>query len=144
MTSFRNISLVCGVVTAIGLPALAGAAEPAQSYRPGQEGMAGQIPVACAGVGQEREDPRWNAYPVRLEFADPKGDLLAGVTVTLADSKGATLLTINCDAPWVLLKPPPGHYTVHAALNRSADKPRTAAVNVPAGGQNRIGITFPN
>ncbi len=36
------------------------------------------IGVACTGIGQTKNDPKWQAYPVLVEYAGPGGELLAG------------------------------------------------------------------
>src|SRR5690242_11935112 len=77
----------------------------------------GGIDVGCTGIGQTKDDPKWQAYPVRVEFADPHQAYLANETVTLADSKGHELLQASCEGPWVLLKLPVGKsFKVTASL----------------------------
>ncbi len=70
----------------------------------------GGIETVCTGVGASRDDPRWKAYPVKIVLAASGGDSLADAHVALARG-GEAVAALDCDAPWVLLKPPPGRYT---------------------------------
>lgn len=100
------------------------------------------IKVGCSGIGQSKADPRWLAYPNRLEFANPKREYLADVVVSISRGKEA-LATVACEGPWVLIDAPAGTYTVSAWL-REGGEPRGATI---AGGphpQRRVVITFPD
>ena len=44
----------------------------------------------------------------RLEFSDAKTNYLSDETVTVGAAAGATLITVSCQGPWVLLKLPKG------------------------------------
>ena len=76
-----------------------------------QETTIGGIGVACTGIGQTKDDPKWKAYPVLVEYAGPGGELLANVTLTVSDAKGAAMLSAWCEGPWILLKLPPARPT---------------------------------
>jgi hypothetical protein len=102
------------------------------------------IQLACTGIGDTRSDPKWAAYPVRVEFSDAKNDYMTDAFVTLIDAKGETVLAVRCDGPWLLLKPPPGSYAVHARLIDSSALTRSARFNVPVRGQKRIVLQFPD
>jgi hypothetical protein len=105
----------------------------------------GGIDVACTGIGQTKSDPKWQAYPVRVEFADPHQAYLANETLSLADAKGHELLQVSCEGPWVLLKLPVGKsFKVTASLADQPAAPRTASVRAPAHGQARFVIVFPD
>lgn len=99
----------------------------------------GGIETVCTGVGLDaRADPRWQAYGLKIEVAGPGGDYLAGEHVTIR--KDATeLLAASCDAPWMLLRLPPGRYGVDA---RIGDQTVSSPALVPAGGQGRIVLRF--
>ena len=64
-------------------------------------------------MGSAKDDPAWRAYPVKIVFATTGGADLAHAHIAVAKG-GQTLVETDCDAPWVLLKLPPGHYTVTA------------------------------
>ena len=102
------------------------------------------VKVACTGVGQTRLDPKWGAYPIRVEFSDAKNQYMTDAVVSLADQKGQALLEVSCEGPWVLMQPPQGAYQVHARLMDSAAKPRSARFTIPVRAQQRIVLQFPD
>src|ERR1700723_443812 len=63
------------------------------------------IGIACTGIGQTKDAPKWNDYSVKVEFADSQRNLLAGETMTLSRG-GESILTVKCAGPWILLKLP--------------------------------------
>lgn len=77
------------------------------------------IETVCTGVGSAKDDPRWNAYPVKLVFANSAGEDLAAVHVTVTNA-GQTVMATDCDAPWVLIKAPAGSYDVTASVQGQA------------------------
>jgi hypothetical protein len=100
------------------------------------------VEVACTGIGQTRDDPNWRAYPVRVEFSDHDNAYLGGGELTLfADRK--PVLAVRCDAPWILLKPAVGAYTVEGRVPGAQAKPRSARFQPPAHGQMRVVLQFP-
>jgi hypothetical protein len=104
----------------------------------------GGVKVACTGIGQTRDDPRWAAYPVRIEVSDAKNQYLAGAIVQVSDKAGKPLLGVSCDDAWVLLKLKAGTYKVFTSLIGSSAKPRTATIHAPASGQVRVVMQFPD
>jgi hypothetical protein len=105
----------------------------------------GGVDVACTGIGQTKDQPKWLAYPVRVEFADAQRAYLAGEIVTVTSPGGEDLLTVSCEGPWVLLKLPKGQaYKVQAQLTEDGVAPRGTVVKAPAHGQARFVITFPD
>lgn len=74
--------------------------------------------IVCTGVGSSKDNQQWGSYPIKLVFANTRGEYVAGEHVKLSGRDGALIQT-DCDAPWVLLKTPAGHYTVTATLNNS-------------------------
>ena len=102
------------------------------------------LQFACTGVGQSKDDPKWKAYPVRFEFSNPAGDLLANGAVTIAKG-GASLATISCEGPWILMRPTDaarGEYRVTGWLPGQGYRPLTQAFTVPSGGQRVIDLRF--
>jgi len=109
-----------------------------------QETTVGGIGVGCTGIGQTKNDPKWAAYSVKLEFADAQRALLANEVVTVS-AGGAPLAQIACEGPWVLLKLAPGNsYTIEGRLAEGAAAPRSATVKPPAHGQATVVLTFPD
>jgi len=109
-----------------------------------EETTIGGIPVACTGVGQTKNDPKWGAYPVKVEFAGPNAEYVAGEVLTLQDAKAAPLLSVSCEGPWILLKLPTGKpYIVQASLSESEADRKSATIRAPRHGQARFVLTFP-
>lgn len=102
------------------------------------------IEVACTGVGQTRDEPRWQAYGVRIEFSNALNEYLTGGAIVVRDAAGRELVNVSCDAPWILLRLPNGAYRVEGRLLDSAAKPRSAPFTPPAGGQMRVVLQFPD
>jgi len=138
-----TLALIAGVA-AVAIAPRGAAAEP-QRVRLDTEATIGGVAVACTGIGQTKDQPRWQAYPVRVEFANARRDYLAGELVTLSQGKAPPILEVACEGPWVLFKLPPGKpYQVTATLTEyKASEPRTATVKAPRRGQARFVITFP-
>jgi hypothetical protein len=108
------------------------------------ETMVAGVAAGCTGVGQTKDDPRWLAYPVRIEFANAAREYLQAGVVTIYDAKGASVLSVRCEAPWILLKLPAGSYRVEGRVPDSPAQPRTATFTTPAKGQMRLVLTFPD
>jgi hypothetical protein len=109
-----------------------------------QERVIAGVGVACTGIGQTKNDPKWQAYGVRVEFADASSAYLAGEDLTLSGA-GGEILSIACEGPWVLLKLPAGQsFQVEARVTQAGVQPRTATVKAPSHGQTRVVLTFPD
>lgn len=109
-----------------------------------QDVVIGGVHLACTGIGDTRADLKWAAYPIRVEFSDAKNEYMTDALVALVDAKGEAVLMVRCDSPWLLLKPSPGTYTVYAQLMDSSAKMRSAKFTVPAHGQKRVVLQFPD
>jgi hypothetical protein len=109
-----------------------------------QEVVIGGVQLACTGIGDTRQDPKWAAYPVRVEFSDAKNQYMTDALVALIDAKGEAVLMVRCDSPWLLLKPAPGTYSVYAQLMEGSTQMRSARFSVPKSGQKRIVLQFPD
>lgn len=101
------------------------------------------ITTVCTGIGEDaRNDPRWKAYPVRVEFSNGAAQYLAGGHVVLKED-GQELMSIDCSGTWVLFQLPDGHYSVTASLLYHKDQPpRSASFTPPAHGQKRVVLEF--
>ena len=102
------------------------------------------VQLACTGIGDTRNDPKWAAYPIRVEFSDAKSEYMTDAVVALVDARGEAVLVVRCDSPWLLLKPPPGSYAVYSRLMGSTAQPRSARFTVPVRGQKRVVLQFPD
>ena len=109
------------------------------------ERVVGGVGVACTGIGQTKNDPKWLAYNVRVEFADAQHNYLAGETATLLNNHGQELLEVSCEGPWVLLKLQPGMpYLVEGQVTPNGEAPTSSTVSPPSHGQTRVVLTFPS
>ena len=102
----------------------------------------GDIGVGCTGIGQSKNDDRWKAYPIRVEFSNPAGDLLANAVITISNSARTEVTTISCEGPWIMLRPAPGTYTIEAWMPGEIFKHQTATFSPPASGQRIVSIRF--
>jgi hypothetical protein len=142
----RSLSFVHSLALAAGLASLAGAAAADAPTRVplDAETTLGGIDVACTGIGQTKNDPKWLAYDVRVEFADASSAYLAGEDLSLSGA-GGQLLSVSCEGPWVLLKLPVGQpFQVEARVTQPGVQPRTTTVKAPSHGQGRFVLTFPD
>jgi hypothetical protein len=100
------------------------------------------LELVCTGIAESKLDPRWPAYPIRVEFSNAGAQYLDGATVTLSQS-GKAVTRVDCLASWVLMKLTPGAtYSVAATLDGASAKPRSATFKVPATGQKRVVLQF--
>jgi hypothetical protein len=98
------------------------------------------IETVCTGIDSDsRDDPRWAAYSLRLEFAAGSRAYVSDETVGVTG--GGTTLQVRCPGPWLLAKLPAGKYSVVATVEGGATK--TANVSVPKSGQLRAVLHFP-
>jgi hypothetical protein len=99
------------------------------------------IETVCDGVTiANRNDPRWRAYSLRMEFAGKGGQYLGGETVNV---KGEEIdASVTCQGPWVLMKLPAGSYHISADVPDAGHK--EINVRVPASGQHVAMFSFPN
>jgi len=82
--------------------------------------IVGAIRYTSGGVGisQSRAFEKAAAgYPLELEFvrtAKPRDEFTAGVSVSILNNQGKTLLSTTSDGPFLLARLPPGEYRVRA------------------------------
>lgn len=102
------------------------------------------IATVCTGIGDDAQnDPRWKAYPIRVEFSNGAAQYLSGAHVTLSDAHGKTLASVDCSGAWVLFQLAQGSYKVFATLLSHPGEPaRSAAFSPPASGQKRVVLEF--
>lgn len=90
----------------------------------------GSVSYVSGGVGLDestalkREAHHW---PLSMRFTGPTSDYLADVHVRIVGPKGAEVLKTDALGPYMLVKLPPGQYTVHA---RYKDEEQTRTVKV--------------
>jgi hypothetical protein len=143
MARTRVISAIAIAAATVGGSGLAATPIPAGQALPLDKSVSlGSVDVACTGIGQTRDDPKWRDFPVRVEFSDARNWYLVGATVLVEDAKGRAVANVSCDAPWILLKLPAGAYKVFGRLNDSPAKPRSAPFKTPAKTQLRVVLQF--
>jgi hypothetical protein len=109
-----------------------------------QETTVGGVGAACTGIGQTKDDPKWQAYPVRVEFARPSGEYVADEVLRVTDSHGQILLEVGCEGPWILLKVTPGQrYVLGATAGHPGEAAKDMPIRAPSHGQGRFVLTFP-
>ena len=95
----------------------------------------GSVSFTSGGVGLDEshalisEQAHW---PLSLRFTGPTADYLADVHVRIVDEKNAELLKADAMGPYMLVKLPPGRYTVYAKYKDSEKK---QAVTVAGNGK---------
>ena len=124
-----------GIVLALTAPALAGSMP---MDRPVQ---VNGLDTVCTGIGESKDDPRWLAYPIRIEFSNGGAQYLSGATLRVSQG-GAVIAEMECPGAWVLLKGTPGVYRVDAAITGSQGKPVNAPFTMGTGAQKRIVLRF--
>ena len=99
------------------------------------------IETVCDGISlNDRNEPKWRAYSLRMEFAGKGGQYLGGETVSV---KGNEIdVSVTCQGPWVLMKLPAGSYRISADVPDAGHKEMN--VRVPASGQAVAMFSFPN
>lgn len=99
---------------------------------------AGKVEAACTGASLDaREDPRWPAYSLKLEFAGEGGRYLGGESVTVR-KQGRKIFSGSCNGPWLLLRLSAG-YEVLASLDGNTI---STSVLVPATGRHASYCAF--
>ena len=100
------------------------------------------VEAVCTGVGSAKDDPRWSAYPVKIVLATTGGANLANAHVSLTKG-GKEVAGVDCDAPWILFKPPAGSYTATATMIGGSGQSHNTNFSISGSGpQKEITITF--
>lgn len=132
------IALSVTIGPAFLLPLLSNTAQAVQD----QPAMIGGVETVCTGVGSAKDNPAWSAYPVKLVFANPAGENLAQVSLSVTRA-GKPVVETQCDAPWVLMQLPAGNYDVAATVPGNAG-PRVgkASFSTKGGPQQTINVVI--
>ncbi|MBV9991334.1 MAG: hypothetical protein JOZ72_08565 [Alphaproteobacteria bacterium] len=125
-------------VLAFAVPAVPAAAAPLPMDVPV---TLGSVETVCTGIGEGKNDPRWKAYPIRVEFADAAAHYIAGAHVALAGADGTTMAELDCSGSWVLFKTPRGLYSV---TGRIGTETASGKFQTPMTGQMRLVLRFPS
>lgn len=129
----------CVLPFALGLSLVRPALAQEQILAPDLPTKVAGVEAVCTGVGlNAREDPRWNAYSLKIEIAGPGGQYLGDEHVTLRRA-GQEPALLSCAGPWILFQLPAGRYEVEVRIdNQTVSSPAF----VPATGQGRVILRF--
>jgi hypothetical protein len=100
------------------------------------------VEMVCTGVGSATDNPAWKAWPVKLTFSNAAGENEAGEHVAIIQG-GKPVAETDCDAPWLLIRAPAGHYDVHATLTGSDRNASAAFSTGGSGAQVTVNLAFP-
>ena len=107
---------------------------------PDQPSMIDGVRVACDGVGSdERAQPRWNDYSLKIVFVGSQGQFLGNEQVNVSGNQHS--IAMHCEGPWALLDLPAGTYRVSADVENAGHRDFTAQIG--GHGQRRIVVRFP-
>lgn len=98
----------------------------------------------CGGIGMDESDymkSEARSHGLLMTFATTDGSYLAKVHVDIADSRGKPLLSVDCDAPMLLVDLPRGERYRILAQTGGASLSRRASVK--SGGGNRVVFVWP-
>lgn len=90
----------------------------------------GSVEYVSGGVGLDESTALKRAashWPLALRFTGPTADYLSGVHVSIGGAGDTATLDAESNGPYMLVKLPPGRYTVHA---RYKDQEQTRTVTV--------------
>ena len=128
-----TLSVFVAACAFLAAPAM-GATEPVTPGPLPPERVNGNVIYLSGGIGQEEAAAlRQNEsnYSLALEFirnGESGAEFLAGVSVTIKDSRGAVVLDASSEGPLLLAKLPEGKYRVIAAAENRAPKERDVVV----------------
>jgi hypothetical protein len=98
------------------------------------------VEVACTGIGvTARNDPRWNEFPLKIEVTGAEGQFLGNVAIVIERAQ-EPIVELTCGGPWIMARLEPGPYSATATFEGTN---ATGTVNVPAAGQARLILRFP-
>lgn len=136
-----NALKAVGLVAAVLVGSAAVRADDAQKLPPDEPVVVNGLDLVCTGVGEDaRNDPRWRAYPVRIEFANADAQYLSDAVLAVATADGEQLFEVTCDSPWILARLEPGKYVLAATYEGIV---KTEKFTAPKSGQARFVVRFP-
>ncbi|MBY4768615.1 carboxypeptidase-like regulatory domain-containing protein [Burkholderia ambifaria] len=138
MQYLRNVSRIAAAAALAA--GLVGAAPGAYAQSDGPDGLPaasqqGDVSYVSGGIGKDQStafEQSEAAWPLALRFTGPGGEFLADVHVRIVDAKGTEVLKTDARGPYMLVKLPPGRYTVHASYQGS-DESRAVTVGAKGG-----------
>jgi hypothetical protein len=85
----------------------------------------GEVQYFSAGVGVEERSAAYPPFPLKLIFTAGGKSYVAGVSVTVRQSNGTTVVTIPAEqitGPWLFLDLPDGSYHIEATLEGRTER----------------------
>jgi hypothetical protein len=134
-------AMLCLMFTGIVLSTAAMAQTPEAPVQPRTENG---LRYLCGGVGQDESEymkSEARRHGLLMTFATTDGSYLAKVHVDVADSRGKPLLSVECDAPMLLVDLPRADRYRILAQTGGASLSRSAGVK--AGGGSRVVFVWP-
>jgi hypothetical protein len=139
----KSVTTLTALALAGGLTVFAPAAWPQPTMPMDTPNTIGGVDTVCTGIGEEAQNPQWQAYPVRVEFSNGGAQYLSGAHVDLTGSGGRPIASLDCNGPWVLFRVPPGSYKVTATLmSQPGGGTASATFSAPRSGQKRVVLDF--
>jgi len=128
----RRAVITASAVVLAALTSLSSVAR-AQDVPMPTEQVLGDVPYLNGGVGEEEVQfikQTMKDYTLRFAFSragTPRAEYVANVAVTITDAKGTNLFELAAAGPYLLLKLPPGRYSVTATYeNQTVTRPVVA------------------
>ena len=137
--------LIAGSCVAIALAFGAIATATAQEAPMPQQQLLGDVAYLNGGAGDEEVQyirQSMKEYTLALAFAragSPRAEYVASVSVTIKDARGQTVFELPSVGPYLLVKLPPGRYSVVAIYN---DATQTRPVSVGKTGGPLVTFTW--
>jgi hypothetical protein len=106
----------------------------------------GSVTYVSGGIGKDESTamkqaaPRYSLSIEMASTATPRAQYVSDVKIDIRDQKGAAVLSVTSDGPFLLANLPSGRYTVSAARN-GASQQRT--VTIGAAAHQRVMFSFP-
>lgn len=141
--SIAVLSAALMSISMVSIPIVASAATESVVPEP-QPQQQGSVRFLTGGVGQsEQKDIRGEAgaYDLWLTLTRPDGAYLADIDVAIQNASGHTVLHTRADGPFLLVKLPPGHYSVRTHAKGRRAELRT--VDVSKRGMTRVFVAMP-
>ncbi len=82
----------------------------------------GQVEFLTGGIGKDESDAIKQvagSWPLMLELARvavPRAEYISDAKITIRDKAGSTILEMTAEGPYVLVKLPPGNYSLDAVF----------------------------
>ena len=105
----------------------------------------GEVQYFSAGVGVEERSAAYPPFPLKLVFTAGGKPYVAGVSVTVRQSNGSTVVTIPAEqitGPWLFLDLPDGSYHIEATMEGQPE--RLEDVRVTRETQKTLYVRWPD